>query len=86
MNGLPVMATPSISPASARVRCASMTPSSSSRVTGPRVFGRVWSRPLSRVMSAIVRPLAIVTSLTYERVTTSSSPLIATSSEKSMVV
>ena len=53
--------------------------------TGPRVFGLVWSRPLSRVTSARVLPPESGMSRTYECVTTSSSEL-AVSGPKSMVV
>ena len=58
MNGLPVTPTAAIrcSPASgvARAATASSASRSESRPAGPNVFGRVWSRPLSSVMSAIV--------------------------------
>ena len=85
MNGLPVMPTAAISFSAARAASPSSTPCSSSRVLGPRVFGRVWSRPLSRVMSASILPLGRVTSRTKECVTTSSGSSV-TSLEKSGVV
>ena len=50
MNGLPVTAMAS-GPASIAVLIAA---SRLARPSGPRVFGRVWSRPLSRVISATV--------------------------------
>ena len=64
MYRLPVTAIASISPRPARSRSPSSTPPSSVRVTGPSVFGRVWSLPLSRVISASVRPLGSGTSRT----------------------
>ena len=58
MNGLPVTPTATIrcSPASgvALAATASSASRSASSPAGPNVFGRVWSRPLSSVMSAIV--------------------------------
>jgi len=54
MNGLPVTPTATISPRSARAATASSASRSASSPAGPNVFGRVWSRPLSSVMSAIV--------------------------------
>ena len=73
MNGLPVTATASISPAAARAASSSRVFAYSSRLAAPSVFGRVWSRPLSSVMSARVLPEGRGMSRTYECVTTSSS-------------
>ncbi len=73
MYCLPVMPTAWISPAPARaLRLASVAPSSVS-VAGPSVLGRVWSRPLSSVMSARILPEGRVMSRTREWVTTSPS-------------
>jgi len=54
MNGLPVTPTAVMSPRAARAATASSASRSASSPAGPNVFGRVWSRPLSSVMSAIV--------------------------------
>jgi hypothetical protein len=51
MNGLPVTPTAAMSVRAATSSSASFRESSPA---GPNVFGRVWSRPLSSVMSAIV--------------------------------
>ncbi len=73
MNGLPVMATAWISPASARVRSVSTVACSPAMVAGPKVLGLVWSNPLSRVSRAIVpAPPGRATSWTGVCVTTSS--------------
>ena len=57
-NGLPVTPTAAIrcSPASGVARPATSSSASRSEISpaGPNVFGRVWSCPLSSVMSAIV--------------------------------
>jgi hypothetical protein len=85
MNGLPVIATASISPAVARAFNSSSVFAYSSSEAGPSVFGRVWSRPLSRVTSARVLPPESGMSRTNECVTTSSSES-AVSESKSMDV
>ena len=54
MNGLPVTPTATMSPRSARAATVSSASFSESSPAGPNVLGRVWSRPLSSVMSAIV--------------------------------
>ena len=55
----------------ARGPSASITPENSSREPAPSVFGRVWSRPLSSVTSAMTRPLGRGMSRTNECVMTS---------------
>ncbi|OPZ51813.1 MAG: hypothetical protein BWY91_02576 [bacterium ADurb.BinA028] len=54
MNGLPVRPTAWISPASARARKPSKQACNPAMLAGPKVLGLVWSKPLSRVTSAIV--------------------------------
>ena len=54
MNGLPV--TP-IATTSSRASAASIAVFSAARPFGPKVFGLVWSCPLSSVISAIVPAL-----------------------------
>ncbi len=83
MYCLPVMPTASISPAAAREARPSSVSFSSASVAGPSVFGRVWSRPLSSVMSASTLPEARRMSRAVECVTTSPS-VIARSGEKSI--
>ncbi len=73
MYCLPVMPTAWISPAAARALRPSSVAPSSVRVAGPRVFGRVWSRPLSSVIRARTLPEARRMSRTGECVTTSPS-------------
>ena len=51
INGLPVTPTAVMS---VRAATASSASPSASSPAGPNVLGRVWSRPLSSVMSAIV--------------------------------
>src|SRR5690242_1092941 len=70
MNGLPVTPTAAMSVRAATASSASFSDCSPA---GPNVFGRVWSRPLSSVMSAIVpAPSGSSTSRTSALVTTSS--------------
>ena len=76
MNGLPVTPAAAISPAAARASTASSAALSDSSPCGPKVFGLVWSCPLSSVISASTpappsetRPRS--TSRTIARVTTS---------------
>ncbi len=57
MNGLPVTPKPTISPFAARSAAASTAFSSSARPCGPKLFGFVWSKPLSRVTSTKVPAL-----------------------------
>ena len=52
MNGLPVMPTPMISPAAASFSTWSSAASRLASDCGPKVVGLVWSKPLSRVISA----------------------------------
>ena len=54
MNGLPVTPTAEISFRATRAATASSASRSESSPAGPNVLGRVWSRPLSSVMSAMV--------------------------------
>ena len=58
MNGFPVTPTAVMrrSPASGEVRAATESSASRSEISpaGPNVLGRVWSYPLSSVMSAMV--------------------------------
>ena len=71
MNGLPV--TPTAAIVGPRAATASSASFSASSPAGPNVLGRVWSRPLSSVMSAIVpAPSGSSTSRTSALVTTSS--------------
>jgi hypothetical protein len=77
------MATAWISPADARRFSSSSVVPSSVSVVGPSVFGRVWSRPLSSVISAITFPEGRRMSRTRECVTTSPSAM-AFSGEKSI--
>ena len=67
------MPTAWMAPASARARTAATASVSAATPLGPKVLGRVWSCPLSSVMSASVpAPPGSVTSCTGVRVTTSS--------------
>ena len=52
MNGLPVTATATMSPAAAAASTWSSAAASDVSPPSPKVLGRVWSRPLSSVMSA----------------------------------
>ena len=72
-NGFPVIPTAWISPASARTCRRPAAASSPAMPAGPKVFGFVWSTPLSRVSRAMVpAPPGSVTSWTSDWVTTSS--------------
>ena len=70
MNGLPVIA---MAATSSRARAAFRALLYSVRLRGPRVFGLVWSSPLSRVINTAVRPVCGSTmSRLRKRVTRSS--------------
>src|SRR6478609_7217259 len=72
MNGLPVTATATISPASARSRRRPIVSVRPAIDGGPNVLGLVWSKPLSSVMRASVpAPPGSATSCTRLCVTTS---------------
>src|SRR5580693_8065121 len=78
MNGLPVTPTAAISPAAARASAASSAAFSDSSPCGPKVFGLVWSCPLSSVISASTPALGPrSTSRTIALVTTSPGKLSA---------
>ncbi len=77
MNGLPVMPMATIS---SRASAASIALFSSARPRGPKVFGLVWSWPLSSVMSAIVPALFGSTTSREGASVTSSSFSIETAS------
>jgi len=86
MNGLPVMPTAWISPASARRASSSTTACRPAIVCGPKVFGLVWSWPLSRVTRASVpAPPGRTTSWAMARVTTSVSKLVSLMAQASVV-